>query len=38
VRTLSRVLFGSFASKEDATAAAHQVSQNGLKAAVVKSK
>jgi cell division septation protein DedD len=38
VRTLSRVRFGSFASKEDATAAAHEVAETGLKAAVVKMK
>jgi len=38
VRTLSRIRFGSFATKEDAKAAASELSKSGLKAAVVKSK
>ncbi len=38
VRTLSRIRFGSFATKEDATAAAREVGEVGLKAVVVKSK
>jgi len=38
VRTLSRVRFGSFATKEDATAAASELSRSGLKSTVVKSK
>jgi cell division septation protein DedD len=38
VRTLSRVRFGSFATKEDAAAAAREVSESGVKAVVVKSK
>ena len=38
VRTLSRVLFGSFATKEDATVAASAVAAAGLKAVVVKAK
>jgi cell division protein FtsN len=36
VRTLSRVRFGSFASKEDAADAASIVAKAGVKAAVVK--
>ena len=38
VRTLSRVRFGSFASKEDAADAASIVAKAGVKAAVVKAK
>lgn len=38
VRTLNRVRFGSFATKEDATVAAREAAEAGLKAAVVKSK
>lgn len=38
VRTLSRILFGSFTTKEDAAAAAKEVAAAGLKAAVVKVK
>lgn len=38
VRTLSRVRFGSFATKEDAAAAAREVSESGVKAVVVKYK
>ncbi len=38
VRTLSRIRFGSFATKEDAAAAAREVGEAGLKAVVVKSK
>ena len=38
VRTLSRVRFGSFATKADAVAAASEVGKVGLKAKVVKSK
>jgi cell division septation protein DedD len=38
VRTLSRVRFGSFATREDAAAAAGKVGAAGLKAEVVKSK
>jgi cell division septation protein DedD len=38
VRTLSRVRFGSFATKEDAAAAAREVGEAGLKASVVKAK
>jgi cell division protein FtsN len=38
VRTLSRVRFGSFATKEEAAAAAREVSGSGVKAVVVKSK
>lgn len=38
VRTLSRIRFGSFATKEDAAAAAREVGEVGLKAEVVKSK
>jgi hypothetical protein len=37
VRTLSRIRFGSFATKEDATAAASKLSRSGLKSTVVKS-
>ncbi len=38
VRTLNRIRFGSFATKEDATAAARELGQSGLKATVVKFK
>lgn len=38
VRTLSRVRFGSFATKEDAAVAAREVARAGLKTEVVKSK
>ena len=38
VRTLSRVRFGSFATKEDAAAAAREVGESGVKVVVVKSK
>lgn len=38
VRTLSRIRFGSFATKEDAATAAREVGEGGLKAKVVKSK
>jgi len=38
VRTLSRIRFGSFATKADAAAVASELSQSGLKATVVKSK
>ena len=38
VRTLSRVRFGSFASKEDAAEAASAVAKAGVKATVVKAK
>ncbi|MBW2688481.1 MAG: SPOR domain-containing protein [Deltaproteobacteria bacterium] len=38
VRTLSRVRFGSFATKEDAAVAAREVARVGLKTEVVKSK
>ncbi len=38
VRTLSRIRFGSFATKEDAATAAREVGEVGLKAKVVKSK
>jgi len=38
VRTLSRIRFGSFASKADAAAAAQEISKTGLKVEVVKSK
>lgn len=38
VRTLSRIRFGSFATKEEAAAAAQEVERAGLKTAVVKSK
>jgi len=38
VRTLSRIRFGSFATKEDAATAAREVGEVGLKANVVKSK
>jgi cell division septation protein DedD len=38
VRTLSRVRFGSFATKEDAAAAASEVAAAGLQASVVKFK
>jgi len=38
VRTLSRIRFGSFATKEAAAAVASELSQSGLKSAVVKSK
>ncbi len=38
VRTLSRVRFGSFATRQDAAAAASTVATDGLKAVVVKAK
>lgn len=38
VRTLSRVLFGSFATKEDAVVAAREATESGLKAEAVKYK
>jgi cell division septation protein DedD len=38
VRTLSRVRFGSFATKEDAAAAAREIGEAGLKASVVKAR
>ncbi len=38
VRTLSRIRFGSFATKQAATAAASELSQSGLTSVVVKSK
>lgn len=38
VRTLSRILFGSFASKEEASAAAEEVAGAGLQVTVVKSR
>jgi cell division septation protein DedD len=38
VRTLSRVRFGSFASKQDAEEAVSSVAEDGLKAVVVKAK
>ena len=38
VRTLSRIRFGSFATQEDAAAAARELSNSGLKATVVKAK
>ena len=38
VRTLSRIRFGSFATREEATAAAHAAGKAGVKAAVVKAK
>jgi cell division septation protein DedD len=38
VRTLSRIRFGSFATREDALAAAHAAGKAGVKAAVVKAK
>ncbi len=38
VRTLSRIRFGSFATKEDATAAVQEVAEVGIKAVVITSK
>jgi len=38
VRTLSRIRFGSFTTKEAATAVASELNQSGLKSVVVKSK
>ncbi len=38
VRTLSRIRFGSFATQDDAKAAAVSVGDDGIKAVVVKSK
>lgn len=38
VRTLSRIRFGSFATREDAAVAAREVGEEGLRAEVVKSK
>ncbi|MCK4507393.1 MAG: SPOR domain-containing protein, partial [Desulfuromonadales bacterium] len=38
VRTLNRIRFGGFATKEDAAAAARELAKSGLKAEVVKSK
>ena len=38
VRTLSRIRFGSFATREDAVAAAHAAGKAGVKAVVVKAK
>jgi cell division septation protein DedD len=38
VRTLSRIRFGSFASKDDATVAAREIGKSGLRVEVVKSK
>ncbi len=38
VRTLSRIRFGSFATKEDATTAVQEVAKVGIKAVVITSK
>jgi hypothetical protein len=38
VRTLSRIRFGSFATREEAMAAANAVGKAGVKAVVVKAK